>query len=431
MTTLSEIMVLLNPWWKTNQIEPVLAKQYRRKIYDSTAKLLDYRQIIIVSGLRRVGKTTLLYQLIQTMLHEPAKILYFNFDREVKDLVTVLETFQEQTKTDWKTEKICVFLDEITRLEGWATQIKLLYDAFPTLKFIVSSSSSVGLEKEAIVNLAGRYFMINMKPLSFIEYLELKQKDVYLKNILLWEKELNEEAKKYILRSFPETINWPEEALIKDYLKTAILDKILREDLPQKYKNINPDLLLTLLQNFYHDPGMYLDYDSLASKLRISKKTLIQHIFYLEFSYLLRRVKNMRPSAMATSRKMQRVYPYWWNLAYIYGDNFDKIMENIVVSLVDSNYYWRKDGKEIDALKIEGKIFIPIEVKNKEDLDKHDIQNLKYFLQKYKVPMGVIVFQGKDKQIKTNNQAVIHCIPLWKWLLNHPNSTSNLFSTTG
>mgnify|MGYP001128908337 CR=1 FL=1 len=68
MEAVKEIIELLNPWWKDNEISKELAKPYKRKIFDKISNLLNYRQIIILSGLRRVGKTTLLYQVIEHLL---------------------------------------------------------------------------------------------------------------------------------------------------------------------------------------------------------------------------------------------------------------------------------------------------------------------------------------------------------------------------
>ncbi len=419
MKMLKEILELLNPWWKENKISKELAKPYKRKIFDKIMKLIDYKQIIMLSGLRRVGKTTLLYQVIGQLLekNDPKRILYFNFDKEVEELIEVLDNYKELTNIDWKKEKIFVFFDEIAKLDKWGSKIKLIYDAFPNIKFLVSSSSSMKLEEEAIKNLAGRYFLINVKPLSFTEYLELKGKNKLLENTELWKKEIEKEFKSYLLKGFPEIINWEDKLLIKDYLRTAIVDKIIKSDLSEKFENINKELLFSLLSMFYSEPGSYLDYDSISKKLRISKKTLAKHMFYLEFSYLLRRIKNFRISAFAASRKLQRIYPYWWTLAYCYTDNYDKIMENVVASIIDGKYYWRKNKKEIDFLIVDKKKVIPIEVKNKKELLKRDLTNMKYFLEKHKIKEGLIIYNGKETEIITSKNKKIKCLPLWKWLL--------------
>lgn len=418
MAELNEIIEILNPWWKEGKVSPELAKSYRRRAFNLLAPKLPYRQIILLSGLRRVGKTTLMYQIIQELLkaNNPLHILYFNFDRKSKELIDIFNAYQELTKIDWKKEKLYIFLDEIAKLKEWSSQVKLIYDSFPNIKFFLSSSSSVWLEDEAIKTLAGRHFIVTVKPLSFAEFLELSGKSKYLENQSLWEKELNYELKRYMLRCFPETIGWDDELMIKDYLATTIMDKVIKEDLPNKFKNLNKDLLYTLIRMIYSEPGIHIDYDTWSMKLGVSKKTLTQHIFYLEFSYLLKKIKNFRVSVFATSRKLQRAYPYWWALAYSYGAGEDKIMENLVGNVANAEYYWRKNEKEIDFLLVKDKKITPIEVKNKEELSKDDLRHLKYFLPKYNVKEGYIIYKGKEDEIKSDGYHV-KLKPLWKWLL--------------
>lgn len=420
MEEIKEILKILNPWWTENTISSELAKPYKRKVFNRLLELLNYRQITILSGLRRVGKTTLLYQLIESLLKktEPKEIIYFNFDKRVPELIKVLEAYEELTNINWKKRKLFIFFDEIAKLEDWANKIKLIYDAFPNIKFAVSSSSSTSLEKEAIKNLAGRYFLLKIKPLSFTEYLELKGKERLIKDTELQKKEIGKELGLYLLRSFPETVEWENEYLIKDYLRTTIIDKIIKEDLPEKFKNINRDLLFNLLEIFYSEPGMYLESDSLSKKLRISKKTLLQNLFFLEFSYLIKRIKNFRPNMLTASRKMQKVYASWWTLALCYTNNYDKVMENIIASSIDAKYYWRKNGKEIDFLATDGKKIIPIEVKNKKEATNNDLKSIKYFLEKYKVKEGAVIYTGEKEEIKINSKK-IKLIPLWRWLLSN------------
>jgi len=419
---MKDIINLLNPWWRDKEISKDLAKSYKRKTFSKILKLTDYRQIIILSGLRRIGKTTAIYQLIENLLNskkiDAKKIFYFNFDKKVEEIIEILNNYEELTEIDWKKEKIYVFLDEITKLDNWSDKLKLIYDASPNIKFVISSSSSTNLEEEAIKNLGGRYFLINIKPLNFTEYLEIRNKNKFLEDPKLWEKEIKKEVKGYLLKSFPEIVEWKDELLIKDYLRTTIIDKIIKSDLSEKFRNVNKELLFNLLDIFYSEPGMYLDYDNISRKLKISKKSLFEHIFYLEFSYLIRKIKNFRPGTFTTSRKMQRAYSYWGSLVYCYCNNQDKIMENMIASNLDAKYYWRKDGKEIDFLITNKKKITPIEVKNKKEITKNDLKNMKYFLKKYNLKEGIMIYNGEEKEITIDNKKIKY-IPLYKWLLEN------------
>ena len=418
MPKITDTIKLLNPWWEDGSVSDELAKKYKRSVFDKMQELERYKQIIILTGLRRVGKTTLLYQVVQELLIriKAKKIFYFSFDKEVDDIVELFENYKELTGVDYKKEKIFVFFDEITKFKKWAGELKLIYDGCPNIKFYISSSSSINLEEEAVKNLAGRYFLINISPLSFKEFLELRGREKIIENDKLYYREIKKEFFSYLLRSFPETISWDNELVIKDYLKTTIIDKIIKSDLPERFDNINKELLFNLLDLFFKEPGFYLDYDNLSKSLRISKNTLYTHIFYLEFCYLIRIVKNFRPSTLSTSRKLQRVYPYWWNLAYGYGENNDKILESFVLSTIDGKYYWRDLEKEIDFLKIEGRNILPIEVKNRERVEERDLNTLKLFMNKYKVKKSLLLYLG-DEDIRKYDGGQIEFVPFWKWLL--------------
>ena len=418
MSNINDTIRLLNPWWEGEKVSEELAKPYKRSFFDRMQEFKKYKQIIILTGLRRVGKTTLIYQTIKELLNEidAKRIFYFSFDKEVDYLLELFENYKELTGIDYKKEKIFVFFDEITIFKRWASELKLIYDSLPNIKFYISSSSSINLEEEAVKTLAGRYFLINVNPLNFKEFLELTEKRKMLENYKLYQKEIKKEFFSYLLRSFPETIKWDNELIIKDYLRTTIIDKIIKSDLPERFNNINKELLYNLIELFYKEPGFYLDYDNLSRKMKISKNTLYTHIFYLEFCYLIRIVKNFRPSTLSTSRKLQRVYPYWWNLAYCYGENNDKILESFVLSIINGKYYWRNLGKEIDFLKVEGKSILPIEVKNKERIEERDLNTLKLFMNKYKIKKSLLVYLGNE-EIREFDSGKIEFISFWKWVL--------------
>ena len=403
MSNLSDVLRLLNPWWGGGTVDPALAKPYRRKFFEQIKAKMAYRQVVILTGLRRVGKTTLLYQTIQSLLPatDAKRIFYFNFDKETTGLIDLFEEYQTLTGVDYKAEKIFVFFDEITRLSDWARQLKLLYDAQPHIRFILSSSGSISLEEDAMKNLAGRYFLVNVTALRFAEFLELSEKHRLLHNPKLHEPDLRRESSTYLLRSFPETIFWTDELLVRDYLKTTI---------------INRTLLYTLLELFYTGPGYFLDYDSLSRTLRISKQTLFRHMFYLDFCYLIRIVRNFRPSTLSASRKLQRVYPYWWSLAYGYGPNPDKMLETLVFSSLDGKYYWRELTKEIDMIHLEGKALVPIEIKNTDKVDDRDLRTLRAFGEKYRAHRARVIYTGREQEKKLG-AITVRFVPVWKFLL--------------
>jgi len=408
---IDEQLTLQNEWWLTEKVKEELAPKFKREIFQELKSMVDVRQVTILTGLRRVGKTTLFYQLIQELLNriKPKNILYFSFDEKQEELKKVLDEYQKITNVQWKKDKIYVFFDELHKVKGWASKLKILYDTFPNIKFFVSGSSSVELEKEAYSNLVGRHYLIKISPLSLKEFFELKN-NVKIDDPKLWRDELILALKEYLKKPFPEIVRENDERRIMSYLRENVIGKIIYQDLPKEFKNVNEDLLLNLIEIFYQNPGMILNFDELSKNLHIAKKTLQKHLFYLKFSYLVRVVRNLRTSMLITSRKLQRVYPYHWSLIFgLYKEiDYGKLLESIVSSIIDAKFYYRKGNREIDFILKNGEI-LPIEVKS-----KFEIKELLKILKKLKLKKGVLIYDEKDRKEEKFDDINIYFIPVYE-----------------
>jgi predicted AAA+ superfamily ATPase len=408
---IDEQLTLQNEWWLTEKVKEELAPKFKREIFQELKSMVDVRQVTILTGLRRVGKTTLFYQLIQELLNriKPKNILYFSFDEKQEELKKVLDEYQKITNVQWKKDKIYVFFDELHKVKGWASKLKILYDTFPNIKFFVSGSSSVELEKEAYSNLVGRHYLIKISPLSLKEFFELKN-NVKIDDLNLWRDELILAFKEYLKKPFPEIVRENDERRIMSYLRENVIGKIIYQDLPKEFKNVNEDLLLNLIEIFYQNPGMILNFDELSKNLHIAKKTLQKHLFYLKFSYLVRVVRNLRTSMLITSRKLQRVYPYHWSLIFgLYKEiDYGKLLESIVSSIIDAKFYYRKGNREIDFILKNGEI-LPIEVKS-----KFEIKELLKILKKLKLKKGVLIYDEKDRKEEKFDDINIYFIPVYE-----------------
>ncbi|MEM4202126.1 MAG: ATP-binding protein [Candidatus Hadarchaeum sp.] len=408
---LDENLTLQNEWWLTEKVKEHLVPSFRRDAFDQLKKIADARQVAIVTGLRRVGKTTLFYQLIQDLLQrmKPKQILYFSFDEKIEDLKKILDEYQRITGVEWKREKIHVFLDEIHKLEGWGSKLKLLYDAFPNIKFFASGSSSVELEREAYSNLVGRHFLLKVDPLTLKEFFELKS-GKRVDNFEIWRDELFLTFPEYLKKPFPEIVRETDERRIMEYLRENVIGKIIYRDLPKKFKNVNEDLLLGLIEIFYQNPGMILNLDNLAKDLHIAKKTLQSHLFYLNFSYLVRTVKNFRISLLIASRKLQKVYPYHWSLIFgLYREiEKGKLLECVASSLLDARFYWREKGKEVDFILRDGGV-IPVEVKTTAD-----IGGLAKLVKALRLNRWILLHEGKHGETIKLDEAQVNLMPIFE-----------------
>lgn len=117
-----------NPWWRDGKIPPKFIDR-KRKIFIEIIKYLDRRQIVMFTGLRRVGKTTLMYQIIDDLLRKGINsynILYFSFDEMRFDLDNSIKQYEtEVLREDISKKKVFILLDEIQKLESWPSKMKL------------------------------------------------------------------------------------------------------------------------------------------------------------------------------------------------------------------------------------------------------------------------------------------------------------------
>ncbi|RLI93130.1 MAG: hypothetical protein DRO94_00185 [Candidatus Altiarchaeales archaeon] len=416
---MEDLISFLNHWWREGKVKKSLALPYKRRYFNELQDLMKYRQIIIICGLRRVGKSTLMYQLIQYLIDRgvsPYNILYFSFDKGSLEIKKILDIYSKLTDVDYENENIFVFLDEIYKLKNWYDELKLLYDALPNVKFVISGSASLQIEEKARKNLTGRYFFVEIKPLNFNEFFELKF-GKKIEKPEVWANKLKATFPIFMKRAFPEIIDWEEERA-KEYVKELIIDKILFSDFQKVLKDADADLLQNLTEIFLSSPGMYLNLDSLSRDLGKSKNTLISHIKMLEFGYIIRLVKNYRGSMLSVSRKLKRVYPYHPSLITgIFREvGEENLAECFIRSYLDAELYWRKGNKEVDFVYRDK----PIEIKYKDKISKEDIKGLLSFMRKFGVNKGYLISRDVEDIIKINRKE-IEVIPIWKLAIRNFN----------
>ncbi|MEM2902687.1 MAG: AAA family ATPase [Candidatus Bathyarchaeia archaeon] len=275
-------------------------------------------------------------------------------------------------------ERVYLFLDEAQKAKNWVADVKLIYDNLRNIKILASGSASLNILLEANRSLAGRAIYYELKPLSFGEFLHLKGIRIDNRRFLLYRDLLEKEFNKFLIRPFPELIQEQEVNFIKRYIRSSVIEPILLKDIPKEFKEVDILLLEKLVNIFLTDPGQYL-LDELAKEFRRAKLTLYKAIFYLEFSLLIRKILNYRPSIRAASRKLARIYPYHPCLTLPFGVPEERFAENLVLFELNAGHYWRDGGKEIDFLMD----LTPIEVKLKRKIEKENLRWIKFFLKKY------------------------------------------------
>ncbi len=405
-----------NQWWDEGQVKPSLLESFHREVFSKVQEFLNLRQIIAISGLRRVGKSVLLHQLIQYLLDkqiDPKKILYFSFDKEVKSLEELFETYSSITAEDLNKSKHYIFLDEVQKLPDWTNQIKTFYDLYPNLKFIISGSASLDLEKRGRESLAGRVFFVRMEPLSFREWLTLKNILVEKGKERLAEGRVAPLFRTYLHTAFPEIVGWTK-SLAELYLRESVINRVLYKDIPEAFKEADPVLLRQILELVCANPGLQLNVDALARDWGRSKSTILVNLEYLKFSMLIREFGNYRGSELSSSRKLKKVYALHPSITAAYSEaKVSLLVENFVGWAIDAPFYWREKKKEVDFIADK-----PIEVKFRNEIKNEDLENIFLFMRKFGFKEGLMVSKNQFEN-KIDGDLRVSIEPAWCFALKN------------
>jgi predicted AAA+ superfamily ATPase len=416
MPNIHEILIESNPWWKG----PVQLEYKERDLHQNLRKYLPLPQIIALTGLRRVGKTTLLLKILQESIAQgmdPHNLLYFSFDEfETINIRDLIAEYERTMKKDLTSGNYLFFFDEVQKLDHWETQIKRLYDTYKTtVKLFISGSESLFIHKKSKETLAGRLFEFILTPLSFPEFLIFK--NISYDNIDLHTKELEILFAHYVrTQGFPELINTTDKEIIKKYIKESILEKIIYRDIPSLVRVRNPAILASLLTIFTEEPGQLVELANLADELHISRQTLAQYLRYLEEAFLVRKLYNYSKNRRKIERKLKKYYPTVLSVDLLFKDDpfsQSKVLEWVAVNQLQAEYFWRDSYKnEVDIIDVKNKKTVPYEVKQ----GKIETKGLLKFMNLYHLDEGCIITPVKEERYQYEKK-IIRAIPLYKLLL--------------
>ena len=415
-----------NPWWENKETINELKGKPRPKdnlLIDST----KIKEITIITGIRRSGKSTLMYQMISNLLKKvnPSQILFINLEDKkiIKDsLDDIYNSYKETINPD---KKSYIFLDEIHKKQGWEAWIRKKYDLNTKDKFIVSGSCSYLLKKEYSTLLTGRNITFEIFPLSFEEFLLFKNinldKDKIKKGII------SENTKRTINRNILEFLQYggfPEITSKTKAFKLKLLeqyfDDILYKDIVDRY-NLNSqktkDLALFLITNFTGvislrslRNSLKLSYDSIKDYLSYYKEAFL--FFTLDhFSYSFKEQKNLPSKIYCIDNGLRNA------VSFKFSKDIGKLAENLVcIELIrreEYPYYWQNKG-EVDFITKENNKLTAINVSYTDEINEREIKSLIEFKDKFKNKVKDLIIITKNLEKKESN---INYIPLWKWLL--------------
>lgn len=400
-----------NKWWKGKfeiEFKP-------REIYEEIKRFLKSGQIIALTGLRRVGKTTIILKIAEdyAKLIDAKNILYFSFDdfRDVR-IKDIMNIYARIMNKDFNQGYYLFLFDEIQKLENWEEQVKRVYDNFKNIKLIVSGSESLFIRKKSRESLAGRFFEFKIKPLNFREYLNFK--GIKIENIELDKQKILREFNNFLFCSgFPEIVN-EDRDIIRKYIKENVIEKIIYRDIPQVFPVKEPSILEELFKIVLLDPGEIISIENLSKDLNASRQTISIYLDYLEKSFLIIKLFNFSRNIRKTQKKLKKYYPTIIAPELVEKTEYSgKCFETALVLQLDAEFFWRDTYKnEVDIIKAVGNSILPIEIKH----SKVDIKALKLFMKKFKVNKGIIITYDKSEEIKFDGKE-ISIVPFYGYIL--------------
>lgn len=405
-----------------DQREYVLPKNFlMRKITDSILGFVDDPSIIILSGIRRSGKSTI-QRLLQLDLAKSD--YYFNFDDE-RLVQFKVENFQMllEVLIELFGEQHIFYFDEIQNIEGWERFVRRLYEQGK--KIYITGSNAKLLSKELGSHLTGRYIQLEVYPLSFREMIQHKYPKVLSK------KTLSTSDTGMILHYFSHYLKnggIPDYVLFEktEYLRD-LFEGILYRDIIARYKVNDEKPLRELTYYLASHIGKEFSYTKLGRLLDLSPHTIVNYCSYLEQCYLcffVNRYSHSLKKQIQYNKKCYMIDPALIRITgFRVSEDRGRLLENIVflnLKMMKKETYFHKDQKECDFILREGnQIVEAIQVAthlSEEEVKKREVDGLVEAMTAYNLKEGLILTENEQGIIKID-QFQITIMPIWKWLL--------------
>lgn len=284
-----------NPWWNGASVGD-FKNLPRRTHFHSLYNLIrqtNPRRAVVLMGPRRIGKTVLLYQIIDQLIQDgvsPKKIIYLSLHNPIFRLSSLEELLLWAVEWTGATSKdVMIFFDEIQYLDTWEQQLKALVDSYPDIKFVVTGSAAAAIHKKSKESGAGRFTDYLLPPLSFYEFVSIKGEIEKTAPTSIDLVKLNSLYLDYLnYGGFPESIT--SEAIQKQpeqYIGEDILDKVLGRDLPSIYGISNPNELHRLFAALAYNTSNEVSPESISQQAGVSKIDINKYIGFLEAAFLI------------------------------------------------------------------------------------------------------------------------------------------------
>ena len=394
-------------------------------------KLDDFPCRVLV-GVRRAGKSYMLYHVIQQLLsqgHKWDEMLYLSFEDErlenfdTDDFNRLLECHQEMYG-----KRPMLFLDEIQNIDCWHKFARRMADSQYTI-FITGSNAKM-LSGEINTTLGGRFLIAEVYPYSFKEFLAVHQVPTAELDIL------STEGRAKIIRCFDDYLHdggLPAAALLpakRNYL-SSVYQKIYMGDIIARNKITNVSGIRVLVRKMAESVCRPISYNRINNLLssvggKLSLATTIKYVEYCEDAWLLLRLRNYS-SALADKESNCKYYFIDTGILGLFLIDKDTMqLENLVALQLFRIYghdpenervFFYNDSFEVDFYVPEAELAIQVSYSlHDEDTRKRETEALKKLPRRLTCNRRIILTYDEEETI-TDQHGTIEVIPVWKWLL--------------
>lgn len=411
-----------NPWLEGRFPEKLMGM---RREYD-LGGYLSIPEIKILEGVRRSGKSTLLYQVVQYAQQEKKAVLYVNFDDEVLKKYALSEiyyAFLEHHTADY------LLIDEIQQCKDWVPFIRKMYDRRELEQIWITGSNSSLIKKEYAELLTGRNIKLNIHTLSFREFLNFKG----LSDIKLPSSKKQTVAIKSLFEEYLGYGSFPAIAL-RDVYKRELLNNyfedFLFKDIATRY-DVNTNKLKDLAIFLASNSGKLFSYRKISQALRLHTETVTDYVNYMKDVFLFDEINKYDFSLKKQMGHDKKIYMIDTGLAnamsFRFSEDKGRILETLVyqqLKRLGKSVYFHRGKKECDfltkvELEIETAIQVTCSIEN-PDTREREIAGLVDAIKTYKTKKNLILTLDESKEIEVmidDAPYKIEVKPVWEWLL--------------
>lgn len=432
-------------------------KYIDRFLLKELQKWMSRKEILAIKGPRQSGKTTVLKMLRDWLISQKKvdekNIVFITFEER-----DILEKFSLDPKEYIKSligkdqsKKFYIFIDEFQYLDEGGQILKMLYDLFENVKFVITGSSSLELTSKTAKFLVGRIFFFNLWQLDFKEFIQTESnqlnnayqdKSVQVNNFItkgknfpipeqdIFKSDFEKVFQEYaIWGGYPAVVSArgaeTKKIILKNIYNTYItrdITELLKITEYAKFKNLVAILSVQI--------GNLINYNNLAQDTQSYFKEIKQYLSVLEETFIISLLKPYCTNKISELKKNPKVYFIDLGLRNYLTDSLNSnlvqrqdlgaIMENVVFFQLQNKEnnsqqlkYWRTiGGAEVDFIIEKADEIIPIEVKYSFFKSPKISRGFRNFISEHQPKRAIILTRGYWGEMKINS-TIVKFIPLW------------------